>query len=95
MVRALLAQHVPDRKARAFGSRVGGRARRWSDLDLVVMGAEPIPGLVHAHLRADFEDSDLPFRVDLLEVRDLPGAWIARFGEQSERVYPALPKTDG
>jgi predicted nucleotidyltransferase len=71
-VRRILARHVPDREVRAFGSRVTGRAWRYSDLDLVILGAEPLPALTLARLRADFEDSDLPFRVDVIEERDLP-----------------------
>ncbi len=91
LVRGLLARHVPAREVRAFGSRVTGRARRWSDLDLVVMGREALPDLVLAHLRADLEDSDLPFRVDLLEARDLPLAWGQGFAVASVPVYPAAP----
>jgi predicted nucleotidyltransferase len=67
-----LARHLPNRQVRAFGSRATGRAWCYSDLDLLVMGSVPIPDLTLASLRADFEDSDLPFRVDVLEERDLP-----------------------
>jgi predicted nucleotidyltransferase len=95
LVRGLLARHVPDRQVRAFGSRVKGRARRWSDLDLVAMGREALPDLALAHLPADLEDSDLPFRVDLLEARDLPPIWTEGFESMSVPVYPARPDTDG
>jgi predicted nucleotidyltransferase len=77
---------VPEREVRAFGSRVTGRAWRYSDLDLVIMGAEPLPALTLARLRADFEDSDLPVRVDVLEERDLPRAERAALMEQTEAV---------
>jgi predicted nucleotidyltransferase len=83
-VRRILARHVPNRRVRAFGSRVIGRAWRYSDLDLVVMGLEPIPDLALARLRADFEDSDLPFRVDVIEERDLPAASASALLEQAE-----------
>ena len=83
-VRRILARQVPGREVRAFGSRVTGRAWRYSDLDLVIMGAEPLPALALARLRADFEDSDLPFRVDVLEVRDLPDAWMSAGKEHTE-----------
>lgn len=85
-VRRILAHHVPEREVRAFGSRVTGRAWRYSDLDLVIMGAEPLPGLTLARLRADCEDSDLPFRIDVLEERDLPKAGRTAFMEQTEPV---------
>jgi type I restriction enzyme S subunit len=86
IVEAILAKRVPDRDVRAFGSRVAGGARRWSDLDLVVMGDKPLPDLVRAQLVADFEDSDLPFRVDTVELRDLPAAWRQQIETHSVQV---------
>lgn len=80
MVRTLLARRLPQREVRAFGSRVTGRAWRYSDLDLVVMGDPPVADLTLAHLRADFEESDLPFRVDVIEQRDLPAGWPSARG---------------
>jgi len=43
MVRDILHRSVPDRSIWAFGSRVTGKARCYSDLDLVVMGDRPLP----------------------------------------------------
>jgi predicted nucleotidyltransferase len=83
-LRSIMARHIPGRAVRAFGSRVSGRAWHYSDLDLVVMGSEALLALTVATLRADLEDSDLPFRVDLLEERDLPAAWDQTFAEHSE-----------
>jgi len=48
----------------AFGSRVKGTEKRFSELDLCFM--EPIPGNVQAHIDEDFEESDLPFKVDIM-----------------------------
>lgn len=72
LIQRMLAERLPGREVRAFGSRVRGRAKPASDLDLVVMGEERIPDLVQAELRADFEESDLPFCVDVLAWRDAP-----------------------
>jgi len=89
-VRKILARHLPDRQVCACGSRVTGRAWRYSDLDLLVMGSEPIPDLALASLRADFEDSDLPFRVDVIEERDLPLASRASRVEQPRQSLTDL-----
>ncbi len=67
LVQDILQRHVPDREVRAFGSRVKGTARPSSDLDLVVMGDEPLPLPVYAALLDDFEQSDLPWRVDVVD----------------------------
>jgi predicted nucleotidyltransferase len=73
-VRTLLARRLPEREVRVFGSRATGRAKPHSDLDLVVMGDVPVGDWVRAELMADFDDSDLPFRVDLLAWCEAPAA---------------------
>lgn len=57
----------------AFGSRVKGNARPLSDLDLCVDGN--IPGNVLTHIDEDFEESDLPFKVDILQLNSLSEAF--------------------
>ena len=54
----------------AFGSRVQGTSRPHSDLDLVVFST-PEEGPRIAALREAFEESDLPFRVDLFVWEDM------------------------
>ncbi len=46
-----------------YGSRVKCTHRPTSDLDVCFM--ESIPFNIQAHIEEDFENSDLPFRVDL------------------------------
>lgn len=66
-LRAILRKHVPEREVVAFGSRVTGAAKPFSDLDLAVMGAALIPSAVLANLKEDLDESDLPFKVDIVE----------------------------
>lgn len=40
-IRRILSEIVPEYEMRAFGSRVAGRAKPYSDLDLVVVGEHP------------------------------------------------------
>jgi predicted nucleotidyltransferase len=68
---ALIDRFLPGTPVWAFGSRVTGNSRPWSDLDLVVFASpEQRPRL--ALLREALEESNLPFRVDLLEWEGLP-----------------------
>ncbi len=66
-VRAILRAHLGGHEVRAFGSRVTGRARRHSDLDLAVMGSEGVSWQTLARLREAFEESDLPIVVDVID----------------------------
>ena len=66
-VRALLAAHVPECEVRAFGSRTKGTAKPHSDLDLALVGSERLDATRLADLREAFAESELPFRVDVLD----------------------------
>lgn len=48
----------------AFGSRVKGNPKKFSDLDLCVM--DHISDFVLGNMQEDFEESDLPFLVDIV-----------------------------
>ena len=67
IVRDLLARHLPNREVWAFGSRVKGTAKPYSDLDLAVLGENPLPLATMADLAEDFSDSDFPFKVDIVD----------------------------
>jgi len=66
-VRRILQQHVSGSTVRAFGSRVQGTAKPFSDLDLVVMGEIPLNFRQLAALKDAFAESNLPFRVDVAD----------------------------
>jgi type I restriction enzyme S subunit len=66
-VSAVLRRLVPDRDVYAFGSRTTGRARQFSDLDLAIMGDAPVSPEIAVDLHDAFDESDLPFKVDILE----------------------------
>ena len=63
----ILARLLPEREVQVFGSRATGTAKPFSDLDLVIMGDEPLPVTTMRILRDAFDDSDLPFQVDLVD----------------------------
>lgn len=67
ILRDILARHLPGCEVQIFGSRATGTAKPYSDIDLVIMGDEPLPVTTIRILRDAFDDSDLPFQVDLVE----------------------------
>ena len=70
-VLALLERHLPNTTVWAYGSRVKWTSRPASDLDLVAF-ARPEQGARVAELREAFEESDLPFSVDLFVWDEMP-----------------------
>ncbi|GGO81618.1 hypothetical protein GCM10011348_21020 [Marinobacterium nitratireducens] len=54
-------------KVWAFGSRVKGTARPWSDIDLVIEGENAMPTADYYRLQDALEESELSIRVDVLD----------------------------
>ena len=74
LIQQLLKDHIPNTTVWAYGSRVNGNARPSSDLDLVAF-VDPEQPLAIANLREAFEESNLPFRMDLFTWDQIPEAF--------------------
>jgi len=67
IVRCILQAHVPQFEVWAFGSRARRQAKTYSDLDLAVITDQPLSPDVSAGLGHDFAESDLPWKVDVVD----------------------------
>ena len=66
-IQAVLEQHIPHLEVWAFGSRARGTPKPYSDLDLALVGDQPVGLPTLAALAESFVESDLPFKVDLVD----------------------------
>lgn len=86
VIKKILGKHVSGCEVRAFGSRAARTAKDYSDLDLAIVGKEKLSDKILFALKEDFQQSDLPFRVDVLD-------WNAiskEFREVIEKKYKVL-----
>lgn len=67
IIAAILRRHVPGREVWAFGSRASWTAKEHSDLDLAVIGDVPLGLSVCAALADELAESDLPYKVDVVD----------------------------
>ncbi len=67
IVRDILQKHVLQCEVWAFGSRAKWNAKEYSDLDLAVITGQPLSLSASAALADDFSESDLPFKVDVVD----------------------------
>lgn len=67
IVRDILKKNIPHYTVWAFGSRVAGKAKPYSDLDLAVITDYPLDLSVSAALTDDFSASNLPMKVDIVD----------------------------
>ena len=65
IVREILQRYVPDREVWAFGSRAKWTAKEFSDLDIAIIGDKPLSIALTADLREAFQESALPFKIDI------------------------------
>ena len=85
IVLALLERHLQNTTAWVYGSRAKWTARPQSDLDLVVFATPEQNGQV-GELREAFEESNIPFRVDLFVWDAVP----AQFRKHIKRDHVVL-----
>jgi len=67
VVKHILEKHVPGCEVRVFGSRITSKTKKYSDLDLVVVGQEKLSRKTTMLLKEAFENSELSFRVEVLD----------------------------
>jgi len=72
IVHAILKKHVPQHTVWVFGSRATGKAKKYSDLDLAIISDKPLSLGLGADLKHDFAESDLPWRVDIVDWATTP-----------------------
>ena len=93
LVQDILRRHAP-RPCRvvAFGSRVKGRARRFSDLDLAFDAGRPLTVADTAPLEEAFDESDLPWRVDIVDLATCSETFRR---EVESHAVPVFEREDG
>jgi predicted nucleotidyltransferase len=67
IVENILKQYVPNHHVIAFGSRVKGKAKKFSDLDVCIMAEKQLSHHEIWNLKEAFAESDLPIRVDVVQ----------------------------
>ena len=69
IVKQIVLKHVPKDNFAVFlfGSRAVGNAKPLSDIDIGILGLEPLPTLIKADLETDLEESIVPYKIDLID----------------------------
>ncbi len=70
-VKRILHKHVNNAEIRVFGSRLNEDVKKYSDLDLAIVAKEKIAPRVVMRMKEELEESDIPFRVDILDWHEI------------------------
>ncbi len=89
IVKEILRRYLPGAEVRAFGSRVKKTGRKNSDLDLAVTAKEAMPLSLRTQLHEAFEESELPFRVDVVDWNSISPEFRRIIETQYEVIQPS------
>ena len=95
IVSTLLHRHVPGFAVWAFGSRAKWTAKPYSDLDLAIVTDRPLDLSLSAALADDFSESDLPFKVDVIDWASTSEAFRKIIERDRVVVQPAQARRAG
>ena len=71
-----------------FGSRATHQAKKYSDLDLIIeANSGAIPAQVMALLTYDFEESLLPFKVDIVDSAEITDGFRATISKDKKTIW--------
>ena len=86
LVCSIVDKHLERRRVRVFGSRARGAAKPFSDLDLLVLGPA-LGASLRGALDEAFDESDLPFRVDIVEAASVSAEFRALIELQAVALH--------
>jgi uncharacterized protein len=75
VARNILNRFAPQAEIIVFGSRIHGTAKPWSDLDLAIKVESSFDWKLLAEIKETFQESELPFRVDVLDWNNITPAF--------------------
>jgi predicted nucleotidyltransferase len=79
IVQKILNKNLPaPSKVWVFGSRTIKTKKEFSDLDLAIDSSGILPLSTIASLEYDFSESDLPYKVDLVDLNNINEIWRDR-----------------
>jgi len=69
IVKQIVLKHIPKDNFAVFlfGSRAVGNAKPLSDIDIGILGLEPLPTIIKADLETALEESIVPYKIDLID----------------------------
>jgi len=88
IVQNILSATVPEYEVRIFGSRVHGRGLKpFSDIDLAVMARTPLASERLGELNEQFAESDLPYKVDVVDFAAASPRFRDIINQEYEVIY--------
>lgn len=90
IVRQILQKHLSaSAKVWVFGSRARVAKKLYSDLDLAIDAGQPLAAEIITDLTFDFEESDLPYKVDIVDWQTISSEFKTLIEKEKVLIWPA------
>lgn len=83
----ILKTYIKKGKVYAFGSRYKHNNRKFSDLDIALDIGEKLSIEFISDLKDAFEESDLPYRVDIIDYNNISEKFKNIINDKNEIIY--------
>ncbi len=90
LIKSILEQHltdIDDAKAYIFGSRANGKFKEYSDIDIAIKSKNDKLPLLLSKMQDLLEESDLPFKVDLLNWEDIAKEYLPSIKKHKKEFW--------
>jgi predicted nucleotidyltransferase len=85
----IINRFIPGCEVRVFGSRFKHTAKRHSDLDLILVADKRIDFKLLWKAKESLEESDIPFRVDIIDWNAISAEFKRSIGSEYEVIQKA------
>jgi predicted nucleotidyltransferase len=86
VIKKILYKYAKGCEARVFGSRINGTAKDYSDIDIALVSDNKIERKMLIDIKEAFQNSNLPFRVDILDWNRISDEFRINIEENYERL---------
>lgn len=83
----ILKSYAKDCEVLVFGSRLKGTNKPFSDLDLAFICNEKLDLKKRSKLKLKFEESNLPYRVDIVDYNRVSEEFKKIIDDENEKIY--------
>jgi len=86
IVKEIIEKYAADCRVYVFGSRVKNTVKKTSDLDLLFEAPQKLGFLRIQEIKEAFQESDLPYRVDVIDYNDISENFKKIADGEKERI---------
>jgi predicted nucleotidyltransferase len=86
IIKEIIKEYAGDCRVYAFGSRVKNTAKKTSDMDLLFEAPKNLGFLRIQKIKEAFQESDLPYRVDIIDYNDISENFKKIINDEKEMI---------